>query len=199
MKGERQRQMLLEALKSSRDGLDTSGLADHLGLHPNTIRWHLGILGDAGLVEAIPERQPGRGRPHVVYRLTGEGMVRGRDEFRLLATILTDVVADGSDGEPRAYEAGVLWGRNLHQGDPDAGIVRLLDQEGFAAELHGDRLEMRHCPFYALAERSPQVICTLHRGIIDGALAEAGSKQAVERLDPFVEPSLCVARLRAAS
>jgi hypothetical protein len=34
---------------------------------------------------------------------------------------------------------------------------------------------------------------------IDGALAEAGSKQTVERLDPFVEPGLCIARLRDAS
>jgi predicted ArsR family transcriptional regulator len=55
---------------------------------------------------------------------------------------------------------------------------------------------MRRCPFYALAEDSPQVICTLHHGIIDGALAEAGSEQTVERLEPFVEPGLCIAHLR---
>jgi predicted ArsR family transcriptional regulator len=110
--------------------------------------------------------------------------------------MLTDVVAGDRDGEPRAYEAGVRWGRHLQQGEPDAGLARLLDQEGFAAEQHGDQLEMRRCPFYALAESSPQVICTLHRGIIDGALAEAGSKQTVEQLDPFVEPGLCIARLR---
>ena len=51
-------------------------------------------------------------------------------------------------------------------------------------------------PFYALAEGAPQVICTLHHGIIDGALAAAGSPKSVERLDPFVEPNLCIARLR---
>ena len=195
MNGERQRQMILDALKSARDGLDTNQLAERLGLHPNTIRWHLGVLNDAGLVQAAPEPRGGRGRPSIVHRLTGEGIARGRDEYRLLATMLTDVVSTDRDGEARAYEAGVRWGRHLQQGEPDANIAELLDQEGFAAEQHGDKVEMRRCPFYALAEDSPQVICTLHHGIIDGALAEAGSEQTVERLDPFVEPGLCIAHL----
>ena len=195
MNGERQRQVILEALGSARDGLDTNQLAERLALHPNTIRWHLGVLTDAGLVQETPERRHGRGRPSIVYRLTGEGIARSRDEYRLLATMLTDLVADDGDGEARAYEAGVRWGRHLQQGEPEAGIADLLDQEGFAAEQHGERVEMRRCPFYALAENSPQVICTLHHGIIAGALAEAGSRQTVERLDPFVEPGLCIAHL----
>jgi predicted ArsR family transcriptional regulator len=189
--------MILEALRGARDGLDTNELAERLELHPNTIRWHLGLLSDAGLVQAAPERRRGRGRPSIVHRLTGEGIARGRDEYRLLATMLTDVVTADSDGEARAYEAGVRWGRHLQQAEPGAGIADLLDQEGFAAEQHGDQLEMRRCPFYELAESSPHVICTLHHGIVDGALAEADSEQEVERLEPFVEPGLCIAHLRA--
>ena len=195
MSGERQRQTILEALTSAHDGLDTNQLAERLGLHPNTVRWHLGVLTDAGLVEAIPERRRGRGRPSIVHRLTGEGIARSRDEYRLLATMLTGLVAADRDGEARAYETGLRWGRHLQQAEPDASLAHLLDQEGFAAQQEGDRLEMRRCPFYALAEDSPQVICTLHHGIIEGALEEAGSDQTVERLDPFVEPGLCIAHL----
>ena len=197
MNGELQRQAILEELRGAREGLDTNQLAERVDLHPNTIRWHLGVLTDAGLVQATPERRHGRGRPSVVHRLTGDGNASGRDEYRLLATMLTDVVAADVDGEARAYEAGVRWGRHLRQGDPDAGIADLLDQEGFAAEQHEDTIEMRRCPFYALAEGAPQVICTLHHGIIDGALEEAGSGETVERLDPFVEPGLCIAHLTA--
>jgi len=197
--GERQRQMIIDTLKSARDGLDTNQLAERLDLHPNTIRWHLGRLSDAGLVQATPTRRQGRGRPSIVHRLTGDGIARGRDEYRLLATMLTDVVAADGAGETRAYEAGVRWGRHLQQTEPGASLARLLDQEGFAAEQQGDELEMRRCPFYALAESSPQVICTLHHGIIDGVLDEAGSGQTVERLEPFVEPGLCIARLRKRS
>jgi predicted ArsR family transcriptional regulator len=196
MNGEGQRESILEALGSaSPEGLDTNQLAESLGLHPNTIRWHLGRLTDAGLVQATPERRHGRGRPSIVHRLTGDGIAHGRDEYRLLATMLTDVVAADGAGEARAYEAGVRWGRHLQQADPGASLAQLLDQEGFATEQHGDELEMRRCPFYALAEDSPQVICTLHHGIIDGALDEAGSGQTVDRLDPFVEPRLCIAHL----
>jgi predicted ArsR family transcriptional regulator len=197
MNGERQRGMILEALRSAQDGLDTNQLAERLELHANTIRWHLAVLADAGLVQATPERRHGRGRPSIVHRLTGEGVARGRDEYRLLATMLTDVVAGDSAGEARAYEAGVRWGRHLQEAEPEASLAGLLDREGFEAEQHGDRVEMRRCPFYALAESSPQVICTLHHGIIDGALAGARSEQEVESLEPFVEPGLCVARLRS--
>jgi len=187
--------MILDALQSERHGLDTNQLSDRLGLHANTIRWHLGVLTDRGLVQAVPERRRGRGRPSIVYRLTGEGIARDHDEYRLLATMLTGVVADDRDGEARAYDAGVRWGRDLRQAEPETTLADLLDRQGFAAEQHGDQVEMRRCPFYALAESSPQVICTLHHGIIDGALAEAGSEQSVERLDPFVEPGLCIAHL----
>ena len=187
--------MILDELRRVQDGLDTNQLAGRLELHPNTIRWHLGVLTDAGLVEEIPERRRGRGRPSIVHRLTGDGMVRGRDEYRLLATMLTDTLAGDPNAEARAYETGVCWGRHLQQAEPDATVVELLDREGFAAERHGDRIEMRRCPFYALAEGAPQVICTLHHGIVDGALEEAGSGQSVDRLDPFVEPGLCIAHL----
>jgi predicted ArsR family transcriptional regulator len=195
--GERQRRAILEALTDAHDGLDTNQLAELLELHPNTIRWHLGRLTDAGLVQTSPERRRGRGRPSIVHRLTGAGVGTGRDDYRLLATMLTEVVAGDRDGEARAYEAGIRWGRHLQQAEPDASIAALLDREGFAAEQHGDRLEMRRCPFYALAESSPQVICTLHHGIVDGLLDAAGSEQTVDRLDPFAEPGLCVAQLTA--
>ncbi len=187
--------MILEALRDAPDGLDANQLAGRFELHPNTIRWHLGVLTDAGLVEEVPERRRGRGRPSIVHRLTSEGIASGHDNYRLLATMLTDALARDGHGEARAYETGVRWGRHLQQAEPDATVVELLDREGFAAERHGDRVEMRRCPFYALAEGAPQVICTLHHGIVDGALEEAGADESVERLDPFVEPGLCIAYL----
>ena len=187
--------MILEALRAAPDGLDTKQLARALDLHPNTVRWHLGLLDDAGLVTEQPERRHGRGRPSIVHRLTSEGIASGRDEYRMLATMLTDALAADRNGEAQAYETGVRWGRHLQQAEPDASVVELLDREGFAAEQIDDRIEMRRCPFYALAEDAPQVICTLHHGIVDGALEATGSGQSVERLDPFVEPGLCIAHL----
>jgi predicted ArsR family transcriptional regulator len=194
-----QRQAVLDALGAAHDGLDTNELASLLSVHPNTVRWHLGVLADAGLVRSSPEHRRRRGRPSVVFRLTGKGAAHDRDDYHLLATMLTDALAGDRDGDARAYEAGVRWGRHLHEAEGDAGVVELLDRQGFAAERHGDRIEMRRCPFYALAEAAPQVVCTLHHGVIDGALAASGSRALVDRLDPFVEPALCVAHLTSSS
>jgi predicted ArsR family transcriptional regulator len=200
---ERRRQILAE-LGAARDGLDTNALADRLGLHPNTVRWHLGILGDAGLVRSAPERGHGRGRPSIVYRQTAAAAARGRDEYRLLATMLTGLAADAPEAEARAYDTGRRWGRFLVERpapneppEPDAvaTVVSLLDEQGFDASSEPGAVCMRRCPFYALAETNPEIVCTLHRGLIDGALEELGSAERVQRLDILVEPSLCVAFL----
>jgi predicted ArsR family transcriptional regulator len=54
---------------------------------------------------------------------------------------------------------------------------------------------MHHCPFHDLAETAPEVVCAVHRGVIDGALAELGSGLAVSELQVFPRPDVCVARL----
>ena len=187
-----QRTAILTALRSSRSGLDAATLAERLALHPNTIRWHLGVLGRDGLVVSHPEHRD-RGRPAIVYQLSADGIVHDRDEYRLLATMLTAAVASGPDGAARAYETGVTWGRAIAPADGD--VVTLLDEQGFAATQDGETIEMRRCPFFALAAGNPEVICTLHHGLIDGALADSGYE--VGELRPFVEPALCIARLRS--
>jgi predicted ArsR family transcriptional regulator len=186
MNGEQQRLAILDRLRDATEGLDVNELGASVSLHPNTARWHVGALVHAGLVAGRPERRHARGRPTVVFRLTSEGMTHGRDDYRLLATMLTDAVAPEA-----AYETGVRWGEFLHE--PGQGIAELMDAQGFEAELEDGTLAMRHCPFYALAENSPHVVCALHRGIMDGALAAEGSAVRVQRLDAFAEPQLCLA------
>lgn len=197
--GSEHRAAIIEALREARGGLDAAALGERLGLHANTIRWHLGLLGDDGLVESQPERRGGRGRPAIVYRLTPDGVAHERDEYRLLATMLTAAVASGSGGSESAYETGADFGRELASGTGSEraieAVVELLDEQGFAATVEGAEIEMRRCPFWALAAESPQVVCVLHHGLIDGALEAAGSDVRVGELQPFVEPTLCVARL----
>jgi predicted ArsR family transcriptional regulator len=198
--GSQQRDAILGALRDERAGLDANALAERLGLHPNTVRWHLGVLADTGLVDSRPEQRSSRGRPSIVYRLTPDGVAHDRDEYRLLATMLTVALASEKAGEARAYETGRAWGRELvAEPDPERAVdavVELLDEQGFAAEVEEGTISMRRCPFYALAASNPEVICTLHHGLIDGALEAAGGQTEVESLEPFVEPTLCIARLR---
>lgn len=75
-------------------------------------------------------------------------------------------------------------------------VVDLLAEHGFRPEASREEIRMRACPFRELAESHPGVVCAVHQGLISGALAELGDELEVERLDAFVEPELCVARLR---
>ena len=55
---------------------------------------------------------------------------------------------------------------------------------------------MHGCPFKDMAETGPEIVCAIHRGFISGAFAGLGAELEVETPDAFVEPDLCVVRLR---
>ena len=203
------RAQLLEELRREPHGLDVQTLAHRVGLHQNTVRWHLGILSDAGFVTSRAAERVTPGRPRILYAAAPGVPEDGRDEYRLLATILTGTVAGDDDGPRHAEEAGRAWGRYLVERPAPLGrttdedaveeVVELLDRQGFAPEPAEAGIGMRRCPFHDLAESNPDVVCAVHRGLIDGALEELGSGLEVEGLDVFVRPDLCVARLRRAA
>ena len=64
--GDVSRVRILEVLKQG--PLDVPTLSERVGLHPNTVRSHLEILGEAGMVTSGPEKRDRPGRPRVVYR-----------------------------------------------------------------------------------------------------------------------------------
>ena len=199
------RQRILDELRRRRGGMDVEELAGSLGLHANTVRWHLGRLADEGVVQSRPAARAAPGRPRILYSLA-PAAAAGRDEHRLLAAMLTGALAQEPNGAERAAEVGRSWGRHLvprpvpyAKVDGEAAVEQvgaLLAEAGFAPEPEGREIRMRRCPFHDLAEAHPDVVCAVHRGLIDGALGGLGSELGVDRLDVFVEPDLCVAHLR---
>jgi predicted ArsR family transcriptional regulator len=193
------------ALTESPHGLDAAELAERLGIHPNTARWHLGALAADGRVSSATPARAGRGRPRVVYRAEPARQQGTGDEYRLLATVLGATLAGRPDGPMAVEGAGREWGRYLtprrlplvYAGDDEArvAVTTLLAEQGFRPELVAGELRMRRCPFRDLAEARPEIVCAMHRGLIDGALGELGSDLRVSGLDVFVEPGLCIVRL----
>jgi predicted ArsR family transcriptional regulator len=190
------------------DLLDARELATRVGLHVNTVRVHLSVLADAGLVETETLPPRGRGRPRLAYRAVGEPTDDGGRRYRLLAEIQTTLVAryDGEATE-RLEEIGEGGGRHLVEwpapGDrlSDAEAIErllvLLDDIGFQPELETGRhrVLMRPCPFLELARRHQEVVCPIHLGLMRGALDELGATTRATRLQPFVRDDLCVAHL----
>lgn len=192
------------------ESLDSHELARRVGLHVNTVRVHLKALADAGLVAVATVAPAGRGRPRLLYRATGVGGEEASRRYRLLAEILTALVARyGPDARVQLEELGEVWGRHLVESpapfeeltDADAveRLLKLLDEIGFQPRLEsnrrGRRILMQPCPFLELARRHQEVVCPIHLGLMRGALAEVGATTKTSRLDPFVRPDLCVAQL----
>ena len=77
----------------------------------------------------------------------------------------------------------------------------MLDELDFAPEPVADRpgppdrVRLRHCPFLELAEPHRDLVCPLHLGLMQGALAELRAPITVTALIPFAEPTACLAHL----
>jgi predicted ArsR family transcriptional regulator len=211
---DRSRVRILEVLQEAETPLDARELGTRLGLHVNTVRSHLRVLAEAGLVSARREERTRPGRPRVLYEATAEPLdAAALTSYRLLAQILASSLA-GSERDPsaRAEEAGRAWGAHLiHKPAPFTSIskqetidevVRLHEQFGFRPELRraksGQELVLKRCPFQEEATTYQSVICPLHLGLIRGALTELGTGVEADWLKPFAEPSACVGHLTGA-
>jgi predicted ArsR family transcriptional regulator len=203
---------VLRTLKRAQAPLSVVEIARRLDVHPNTVRFHLDTLLENGQVEHVAPEIHRPGRPPVLFRAVRAMDPTGPRDYRVLAEILTRALVSAvHDDAPtvRAMEAGRAWGRQLEPPTPDADdlggadvgeLLSLLDHLGFAPELRADdpaQVELRSCPFLELAEAAAGVVCPIHLGIMQGALEAWDSDITVDRLEPFVEPDLCVAHLAA--
>jgi predicted ArsR family transcriptional regulator len=146
----------------------------------------------------------------MAYRVTDSDGPAGRRRYRLLAEMLTSMIA-GVMPQPgeAAAEAGREWGRYLTEPPPpyqglDAGqavekLTAVLETIGFAPEAvaqdGGYQVRLHQCPFREVAERHQDVVCTLHLGLMQGVLAQLRAPVTADQLRPFAEPSVCIADL----
>lgn len=204
------RRAVLDAVRTAPGPQGVAELAGALGVHANTVRFHLDALVAEGAVSRRTQRPAGRGRPRTVY--TGvPGMDRGGTRgYRLLAQVLVGALAArDAPGRADAEAAGRAWGGFLvDAGQPPAPtaaaaaarLTALLAGLGFepgAEPPDGvpDAIRLRHCPFLELAEEHGQVVCAVHLGLMRGALAAMDAPLTADRLDPFAAPDSCLAHL----
>jgi predicted ArsR family transcriptional regulator len=208
------RMAVLELLRLSAGPLGAAEISQQIGLHQNTVRFHLDLLVDSGYVVRRSEPPSGPGRPRVIYEATAA--MDGEGSYRLLAEVLAQHLAANSERPVQdAVEAGRGWagssrGRQPGLKGPGAAnarpvgedvaiteVVRMLGDIGFAPELGADgtTIYLHRCPFRVLAESHSDVVCGAHLGMIQGALTELGAPLSATRLLPFVEPGLCIVTL----
>ena len=164
----------------------TGEIADTLALHPNTVRPHLERMREVGLLDVEIDNRGSVGRPQHLYRLATGAPSLGLEPsaFRLLATLLAGVAAAGQPASDEIAAVGRQQGRvSADERTPGVACLRALVQE--LAELGFDpatsdegtttTIAFHRCPFGELAEAFPDLVCHLHRGMVEGF---------VERADP---------------
>ncbi len=202
-------------------GSTAAELAAEVGLHITTVRFHLDQLVAARIVEAAVRRGGGAGRPRKVYSLAPGSLadVNARaeaDHLRLLSGLLASTLTEGVSGHTMTpVEAGRRWA--LEHVTPEessppadtpgrwlgklARMIDVLQEWGYTPELKtsdGGRVAevtLAHCPFLDLARDNPAVVCGIHRGLIGGSLAQLGEPTTRVSLEPFVDPTTCVAHV----
>ncbi len=183
----------------------TSDIAVTLDLHPNTVRPHLERMREVGLLAVETDADGSVGRPQHLYSLAPDAPSLGLEppSFPTLARMLLHVAAATGAGPDEAVAAGRA------QGEEDGAELAGLDcldaitlrmvELGFDPALvdEGERATMAftHCPFRELAERHPGMICSLHRGMVEG-LADSIGGARVEEFRALAERDPCQVDIR---
>jgi predicted ArsR family transcriptional regulator len=178
-------------------------LATRLSLHPNTLRPHLRRLEEVGLVAHDSSRTTaGVGRPQTVYVAVDVEPREGRDH-RLLADILAGLLTSARQHE-RAEELARDWGSYLMgrtvprpgtKRPPGVHLAALQDamaRAGFQPRFRrtGKRsveISLRECPFRDLLEEHRELVCAVHRGLLEGMLGTARPALTMTSFEPLAD------------
>lgn len=197
---------VLHVLRELAEPAPVAKVAAVVGLHPNTTRFHLDALTDAGLVLRAVEQRTRPGRPKVLYQ-AAHGHRPNR--YQELAGAMVRHFAGGlADRSERARAAGEAWGeelrkdlqRALPEQEPLDRLVGCMSELGYEPRLETEPapvIALRPCPFLDLAGADPDVVCQLHLGLARGVLGP-GQPWEVTRIQPWVGPDRCLMHLSCA-
>lgn len=196
----------------------TAEVAETLGLHANTVRPHLERMREVGLLAVHTDNRGSVGRPQNRYALAADAPSLGLEPpaFPVLARMLNEVAAAAGAGTDLTAEAGADQGRALAEAygaraagsgmaagsRPRAGclgaVTAMLAELGFDPAVVSDdkvaTIAFTHCPYAELAAAHPEVVCHLHRGLIEGFVESIGGA-GVDRFRTLADRDPCQVEL----
>ncbi|MEU6443817.1 helix-turn-helix domain-containing protein [Streptomyces sp. NPDC047046] len=178
------------------EAAEAAGVSRTLAAH------HLDKLTEAGLLESGSRRLsgrsgPGAGRPAKVYtRARGELSVSlpVRD-YRTAATLLAEVAEQAGLDDALRAAAQRQGAASRDTATPCGNLeeaVNVLAARGYEPHLEGAEdtdgtatasvVRLRNCPFHAVAERFPPLVCGMNLALLQGLFGTDGPVRA--RMDP---------------
>jgi predicted ArsR family transcriptional regulator len=181
-----------------------------VGIQRALAAFHLDKLVEAGLLEATFRRLtgrtgPGAGRPAKLYRRSSSDHAISLPPrtYDLAAELLAQAVEEGGTRPARdsVIEVGRRFGRQLGEQVRShisgrasrerrmAALAQALDRYGYEPRREGRAIRLGNCPFHALSEGHPDLVCGMNLSLLEGVLdgMEGGDLEA--RPDP--KPGEC--------
>jgi len=193
------RERVLEALRDSARPLGIGAVRAATGLSANAVRFHLQRLIEAGHVQSAGDPDhAGPGRPAILYAATSRAEADPAAAYRLLAALLARAVGRSAT-TGAAREAGRDWATAIaprdFRGEPVELVETLFRGSGFSPrratpQVAGgaQTIELHQCPFLELAVDQPEIVCSVHLGLVTGLLDEIGQPRPV-RVVPVLDGS----------
>lgn len=196
-------------------GVNRVEVAKEFGVSPKLAAFHLDKLADEGLLSFHYARPPGRtgpgaGRPAKIYRASDAKIEVSVPERRydLVGNLLVDTITAGGDTETErarsvAYDAGLALGKKVREerrlrppGAERAMAVatEVLEEYGFEPSRTDNEVSLQNCPFHALAQHAPALVCQMNQAFLDGMMRGLGNETVQVHLQPT--PGQCCVRLR---
>jgi predicted ArsR family transcriptional regulator len=200
--GDATRRRVYDHVAAQAEAVSRDDIASALGVGRTLAAYHLDRLASDGLLTVAFERRsgrrgPGAGRPAKLYARSEQEVavsIPPRD-YHLAARLLADAAAADGSGETRRAlaEAAERLGEEI--GAEGGELEPLLRARGYEPYEDGGVLRLRNCPFHAVAQRQPEVVCEMNLALLRGVLARRGDVTA--KLDPG--PGRCCVALIPAS
>jgi predicted ArsR family transcriptional regulator len=182
-------------------------VASALGIGRTLAAYHLDRLAAEGLLSVSYERRsgrsgPGAGRPAKMYDRSEREVavsIPPRD-YGVAARLLAHAAAhDEHGGTRRALrDAADSLGREIGAEAADApDLAPLLRARGYEPFDDDGVMRLRNCPFHAVAQRHPEVVCDMNLSLLGGLLAGLGADDVEAALEPG--PGRCCVAIRRRS
>ena len=205
--GDATRRRVYEHVAGQSGPVSRDQVASAAGIGRTLAAYHLDRLAAEGLLTVTYERRsgrtgPGAGRPAKLYA-RGEREVAvslpPRD-YHLAARLLADAAASDADGTTgRALIAAAeRLGREIAEESGGAEIESLLRERGYEPFRDDDGVvRLRNCPFHAVAQRHPEVVCGMNLALLAGLVAGLDDAGLTATLEPGA--GRCCVALRPAA
>lgn len=178
--------------------------AREAGISAKLAAFHLDKLVDEGLLKAHYARLPGRsgpgaGRSSKLYEPTDRFFAvslppRAYDLVGRLLLAALETKRDDESPEDAARRVGYHAGAETTtsaSGRAGRSAERILNDLGFEPRREAGKVVLGNCPFHALAQTNPTLICGLNEAFVAGVIDGAGETTKRAVLDP-AEGRCCV-------